>query len=395
MTLLLPVLHVVVVALLSLLTFACACLWMLAGMSLIGRKHNNQNNYGQFLTRFVFLVPAHNEEDGIAATIRSLKSVDYPQDFFDIVVVADNCTDRTTELARFEGAQCLERFDSNLKGKGYALKFAFEILLPHAYDALVVVDADTVVSRNFLAVLDARIRQGEKVVQTYNGLSNPDASILTYLFQVGNIIENRLFWEPKERLGFPIMLRGTGMCFARDILEKYPWNAFSTAEDTEYGLMLLEQNIHIHFAPETGVYARQPENLQQAFVQRVRWASGNSTLTKRRAARLIMEGIARGNFPQIDTGLSLVIGSKPLLLLVNIVLLIVSVFMESRYLWEWAILLFIGQILYIGLGVAMNGITFQKITRLMLSPFYLVWLCAVTVLGFAGYRKNQWIRTTR
>lgn len=346
-------------------------------------------------SRFVFVVPAHNEELGIAATVQSLLSVCYPRVLFDVAVIADNCTDGTAEQARTAGAECLERHDKTLRGKGYALRHAFTELMPRGYNAFIVIDADSIVSTNFLSVLDIRLSQGEQVVQAYYGMSNPDASILTYLFQVGNLIENKLFWVPKDKFGLPIILRGNGMCFTREILEKYPWNAFSIVEDTEYGLTLTNNNVRIHFAPDIGVYACQPETLQQAFAQRVRWASGNSTLTKGRAIKLIASGVARRNIAMIDLGISLIAGSRPLLLVASIALLVLSYVFSSQTMVYWAGLVLLAQLLYIGLGIALNGISRQKMMRLFLSPFYLAWLCMVSLLGVAGFRKNQWIRTTR
>lgn len=346
-------------------------------------------------SRFAFVVPAHDEEGGIAATVRSLLNVRYPQALFDVFVIADNCTDNTAERARTAGAVCLERQDANLRGKGYALRHAFAELVPRGYDAFIVIDADSIVSANFLSALDVRLSRGEQVVQAYYGLSNPDASILTYLFQVGNLIENKLFWEPKQFFGCPIILRGNGMCFAREILEKFPWNAFSIVEDTEYGLMLLNDGIRIHFASEIGVFACQPENLQQAFAQRVRWASGNATLTKGRAVNLIASGFRSGRYILIDLGFSLIAGSRPLLLVANLGVLALSFASVSRVPVNWAGALLLAQIMYIGLGVILNGFSWQKMGRLMCSAFYLAWLCLVSLLGLAGFRNNQWNRTTR
>ncbi|HBG07894.1 MAG: hypothetical protein A2075_18985 [Geobacteraceae bacterium GWC2_58_44] len=346
-------------------------------------------------SRFVFVVPAHNEEAGISTTVQSLLSVCYPPDLFDVVVVADNCTDLTVEKARAAGAQCLERHDKALRGKGYALRHAFAELMPRGYDCFVVIDADSIVSSNYLAVLDARLMQGEQVIQTYNGISNPDASVLTYLFQVGNLIENKLYWQPKHRVGLPVLLRGNGMCFGREVLEKYPWNAFSIVEDTEYGLMLLNNGISISFAADTGVYACQPESLQQAFAQRVRWASGNSTLTRGRAIKLIASGVMRRSLPSVDLGISLISGSRPLLLVANAALLALSFLCQSQAMLRWASLLLLAQILYIGMGIVLNGFSPQKMMRLFMAPFYLAWLCTVSLLGAAGFRKDQWVRTTR
>ena len=84
--------------------------------------------YGAPELRFAIVVPAHNEEAGIAATVSNLKAVDYPKDRFSIIVVADNCSDETAARAEAAGAQVIVRHDQERRGKGYALAFAFERL---------------------------------------------------------------------------------------------------------------------------------------------------------------------------------------------------------------------------------------------------------------------------
>src|SRR3954464_13680475 len=79
--------------------------------------------------RFDIIVPSHNEEAGIAETVTSLLALDYPKDRFRVLVVADNCSDRTADLARAAGATVLERQSATERGKGYALNFAFERVL--------------------------------------------------------------------------------------------------------------------------------------------------------------------------------------------------------------------------------------------------------------------------
>ena len=41
--------------------------------------------------RFAIVVPAHNEEAGIAATVANLLTIDYPKELYSVTVVADNC----------------------------------------------------------------------------------------------------------------------------------------------------------------------------------------------------------------------------------------------------------------------------------------------------------------
>ena len=51
-------------------------------------------------SRFLVLIPAHNEERVIGDIVRNLQEMDYPRELYDFYVIADNCTDNTAEVAR-------------------------------------------------------------------------------------------------------------------------------------------------------------------------------------------------------------------------------------------------------------------------------------------------------
>jgi cellulose synthase/poly-beta-1,6-N-acetylglucosamine synthase-like glycosyltransferase len=385
---------------LTILTLATAYLALLAFVCLF-RRPDEAGSGPAPRVRFAFVVPAHDEEAGILETIRSLQGVTYPRSLFDVVVVADNCTDETAAIAGNAGALCLERRDAARRGKGYALAFAFSALQDRGYDAFVVIDADSVVSENLLEALGRRLDAGERVIQVYDGLSNPDASALTYLFLVGNVIENTLFYEAKARLGLSANLRGNGMCFSREILDRYPWNAYSVAEDTEYGLNLLMDGVMIHFAPEAKVLARQPETLEQAQMQRIRWASGNARVSRMAAFRLMRRGVTLNSLMIFDAGLSLFVLSKPLMLLGSLVLTAAA--LVYRFMTPdagmgyplWAGTLLLLQAAYLAAGVFMARFSLTRLRYLVSSPVLLVWFFFVTLLGMAGFRSNLWVRTKR
>lgn len=349
--------------------------------------------------RFAIIVPAHNEVGVIERTLSSLASIDYPVELFSVLVVADNCTDQTAEIARAAGVRCLERHDSQRRGKGYALEYAFVVLLRENFDALIVVDADTIVSKNVLNSLNSRFQHGEKVIQIYNGIANPTASPLTYFFSVGNTMENDLFYIPKEHLKVSSILRGNGMCFSREVLEKVPWNAHSIVEDTEYSIELIRRGFSIHFASEARVLAYQPENLEQAHIQRVRWASGNAALTKTKAISLVREGIVSRNLNLVDCGITLLVQSKPLMIFLLFGLLALTLIMEAFDSGEsfllWTLVLFAVATVYFAMGIFWNGLKSLRPGYLLSSPFYLVWMVCVICLGMLGFRKNAWLRTKR
>ena len=75
--------------------------------------------------KFMAIVPAHNEENVIGNLVESLKNQTYPSDLVDIYVIADNCTDKTAEIAKKLGAIVLERTEPDKKKqtKGAALQW--------------------------------------------------------------------------------------------------------------------------------------------------------------------------------------------------------------------------------------------------------------------------------
>jgi glycosyltransferase involved in cell wall biosynthesis len=137
----------------------------LAALAILSRALPPRSYDATPKTKFDVIVPAHNEELGISATVTSLLGVDYPPHLRRIVVVADNCTDATAARAAEAGATVLERFDASQRGKGYALAYAFERTLADGVaDGVVVVDADTTVTKNLLGAFGVRRGQPRSVV---------------------------------------------------------------------------------------------------------------------------------------------------------------------------------------------------------------------------------------
>ena len=142
---------------------------------------------------FAIVIPAHNEEDVLCETLKSCSKLDYPKDKYRVFVIADNCSDRTAEIAKANGVICYERHDDVNIGKGFALSWAFERILPKNHDGFFVIDADCSVDAYALSVFDQYFKYGDRVLQANDVASNPDASPMSYAVAVGNAIENDLF----------------------------------------------------------------------------------------------------------------------------------------------------------------------------------------------------------
>lgn len=104
------------------------------------------------------LIPAHDEATTIGATIDSLRAQSRPPDA--VVVVTDRCTDATEEIAAGRGADVLVTH-GNTGRKAGALNRALAALLPTSGDgdAILVMDPDTSLASDFLAVAEARLSE--------------------------------------------------------------------------------------------------------------------------------------------------------------------------------------------------------------------------------------------
>ncbi len=272
--------------------------------------------------RFCILVPAHNEERGIEATVRSLQSVEYPAALVSIVVIADNCTDRTADVARAAGARVIVRQDTSRRGKGWALRHGIDRLLLGVtgvveWDVLVVVDADTDVSPNLLCSLAAHVEAGASAVQAAYLPKRGGTGSLAVITEVALTAFHLIRSGARERLGLSCGLRGNGMAFRRDLLRDVPHDAFSRTEDLEFGVMLGLDGVRIAFAGDTVVYGDMPSDVRVADRQRERWIGGRAAIARRFLPTLVGDAVARRSAIVADLAMDLVV--PPLSMLVVIV----------------------------------------------------------------------------
>ena len=253
---------------------------------------------------FVLLVPAHDEEAGIAETVASLRALDYPPHRRRIIVVADNCNDATASVAARAGADVWERRDEAKRGKGYALAWAIDRALSTAeVDAICVIDADCVAAPNLLRALAARLRAGAKAVQAAYIVANPEQSSASALRYAGFALVNFVAPLGRDQLGLSAGLLGTGMAFRRELLERAPWSAFSYAEDREQHMHWVAGGERVAFAPETHVASPMPTRFSDSTSQQSRWDSGRLHLLVTLTPRLLARALRRRDRAALDCAL--------------------------------------------------------------------------------------------
>ncbi|HEY2944444.1 MAG TPA: glycosyltransferase [Vicinamibacteria bacterium] len=350
--------------------------------------------------RFDVVVPAHDEEATIAETVRSLLAVDYPRSLYRVLVVADNCRDRTAEVAERAGARVLARRDDAHRGKGHALAYAFDRALADGFaEAVVVVDADSVADPNLLGAFAARFAGGARAVQARYGVRNPAASWRTGLMALALGLFHVERSMARERLGLSCGLRGNGMGFTCDLLREAPHRACSIVEDMEYGVTLGRAGHRVQYVDEARVLGEMPSTGAAARSQRRRWEGGRFALARTQVPELLRLAVKKRDPLLLDLAMELIV---PPLAYLSFVCLAGTVWSglalgygvggrPAFVMWTASLACLL---VYVARGWALSGVGARGLVGLACAPFYLLWKASM-LFERARPAHDEWVRTSR
>ena len=281
--------------------------------------------------RFMAIIPAHNEENVVENLIKSLKKQDYPKELYDIYVIADNCTDKTAQIAKNAGAIVYERFDSMHKTKGAALNWflAQKIEEDAPYDAFCIFDADNVVDINFIKNMNKKLCQGETVVQGYRDIKNPTDSWVTAGYAIFYWTMNRFYHLARYNVGLSPLLNGTGFMVKFDVVKPNGWETETLTEDIEFSLKSIIQGRKLGWATDAIVYDEQPTSFKQSWSQRSRWTVGHMQCIKKYTKDLFLAVKEHKTLMNLD-GFLYIAGTTPMLVITMVLMLINCVMYASQ-----------------------------------------------------------------
>lgn len=387
--------HVLLLGAEAVLALMVAYLLLLTGAALFAPCHTKPRQDAP-THRFLILVPAHNEERLLPSLLASLGQLDYPASLYSIHVVADNCTDRTAELARASGAIAHERVDDERRGKGYALQWLMQQLSASAepHDAVLILDADSIVSPNFLSVMDARLARGEHAIQAYYAVRDPQISWSASLRSVALAALHYLRPLGRMVLGGSAGLKGNGMIFAAEILREYQWSA-SLTEDIEYHMALILGGRRVMFAPDAIVWAEMPSTLKASQTQNVRWERGRQEMVRQYVPRLLRAALARRSFLLFDAAVEQIIPPFSLVAAASLVSLIGAMALQSITGMLLGVFILLGQVVYILAGLWLSSAPKKVYQALLYAPAFIVWKVWLYLRVLIGLDRKGWTRTAR
>lgn len=242
--------------------------------------------------KYAVLIPAYKEDAVILNSVKKNLSIDYPKDLFDIIVIADQLKSDT--LKALENTKAITHevfFEKSTKAK--AISNALDIY-PN-YSHVVILDADNIMSKDFLTYLTYSFQNGSVAIQGRRMAKNVNTPY-SVLDGISEEISNTIFRQGAEGLGVSSPIAGSGMAFSYDLIyQKLKDSNAIGGFDKEFQIEILKGNAHINYIKEAYVYDEKTEEIEVFEKQRTRWISSHFIFL-RRYFLLGIKSLFKGNF---------------------------------------------------------------------------------------------------
>lgn len=233
----------------------------------------------QKMHKYAVLIAARNESQVLGELLDSVQSQNYPKELLDVIVVADNCTDETAQVAREYGAVVFERYNMKKIGKGYALNYAFQKIKGlcgiNCYDGYLVIDADNLLDENYVKEINTVFDAGYHVVTSYRNSKNFGYNWISAGYALWFLRESKYLNGARMLCHTSSAISGTGFLVSSKIIEKDEgWKYSLLTEDIEFTVDKIIHNEVIGYCETAILYDEQPVSFKASWDQRMRWTKG-------------------------------------------------------------------------------------------------------------------------
>lgn len=360
--------------------------------------------------KFAIIISARNESKVIHNLLNSLNQQDYPKNFYKIFLVADNCTDNTAEIARNLGAIVYERFNTQEKGKGYAVDYLIKAIERDCeeenFDAYIVFDADNVAEKNYLTEINKTFAKGYDVVTSYRNASNYSANWRSAGQGMFFIRESRILNLARMRMKANNYVMGTGFLFSSALCKRNGgWPFHCLTEDGEFTMNNAITGVSSGYSNTAIFYDEQSTKAKDSWYQKLRWCKGGLQIFRKYLPQLA-KGLFGGKFLSCfdmsvclacayiismsavtinAVGLSILLlsGADPFEILFTVLAMIGT---------AWFLLFIFSSILTVSEWKIIRGSSFKKILYAFTFPFYL--MSFIPAAFVALFKKVEWKQTS-
>lgn len=264
------------------------------------------------------VVPAHDEERDLGAALDSIRAQLRPGDR--LVVVADNCTDRTAEIAGQGGAEVVVRRNPFALGKGYAMDAGIRFLQEEPPPIVTFVDADCLLADGALDALARTVQERRRPAQAiFVSLAPPGAGAALGVARFAYILKNVVRARGLATLGLPCQLTGSGMAFPWPLIAGSRLASGEIVEDLKLGLDCARAGHPPVLCEAARVTSVFPLTARAIVDQRERWQRGHLSQI---AAVLpsLLDGLRRRDVALVAQVLDVMVPPLTLLVAANLAL---------------------------------------------------------------------------
>lgn len=363
--------------------------------------------------RIAVVICARNEEAVIARLLRSLEGQDYPKDKYAVFVACDNCTDETARIVRECGVTAYERYDTEKVGKGYAMDFLLRSIRADEgagkFDAYLVLDADNIVSEDYLTEMNGLLAAGYDVVTSYRGSLNYGDNWISAGQGMCFLRDMVLLNRARMALGGSSFVSGTGYAFSERLASDFGggWPFTTLTEDCEFTMYCTTRGVKMGYCDTAVFLDEQPTGFCESWRQRLRWCRGGIQVFKKYMGS-ILRSMSRGRFfASFDMAMCMVPAYiiSVAIALVNTVGTVISLALGEDPV-EMAVTLSIG-LLGVYLAFFVFGITLtvsewkrlragavKKLAYAFTFPFFMLTFVPITCVALVK-RNVRWHHTKR
>jgi cellulose synthase/poly-beta-1,6-N-acetylglucosamine synthase-like glycosyltransferase len=343
------------------------------------------------------LIPAHNEEGGIRATLQSI----VPQLALGdrLVVVADNCTDGTRYVAEAEGAEVISRSNLEKRGKGFALDHGLQHLVANPPEVVIIVDADCQVAPGSIDLLAKLCGERRRPIQAQYLMRNEEnARLKMRVAEFAWLVKNLVRPLGLAQLGLPCLLTGSGMAFPWPSISKMNLADGHIVEDMKMGLDLARLGTAPVFCPGALVLSMFPTQEDGIKSQRTRWEHGHLGTMLSEAPGMVTQGLQQRDFALVALAMDLCVPPLALLVLQVAALWVVAGVFSAITGFHAPVLIMSAAALILALAVltawASHGRRIISFADLISACTYA--LCKIPMyVRFVFSRQSEWVRSKR
>lgn len=357
---------------------------------------------------YAVVIAARNESAVITHLIKSIQKQKYPSSLVDIYVVADNCTDNTAEVARAAGATVFERFNRQYVGKGYALDYAFKLIMNSSkkYDGYFVFDADNLLDENYITEMNKVFDNGYKIVTSYRNSKNYDTNWLSAGYSLWFLREAKYLNNSRMILNTSCAISGTGFMVSDEIIRKNNgWKHHLLTEDIEFSVDNVIHGEIIGYCGAAVLYDEQPYLFEQSWHQRLRWAKGFYQVFGKYGKELFKSIFTKRSFSCYDMFVTICPALFLSLLSVGINLIFLTIGLINIEIYpeiiqetsgaiimsgvnSYSVLFAIGFITTVTEWKKINSTTLKKIKYMFTFPLFIFTYIPISIVAL--YKRIEW-----